>query len=69
MPSGPRVIGCRYSGGAYLCWRCVRKHSPDGHHADLPYLKGYCERIRTMDPGYKNDYYCDECGVLIDENC
>lgn len=74
----PRIIGYRFGTSEsevlyHLCWRCHDKHVDKTSYPDLSYLKGpmttlYDENITPERP-YNWDYHCDECGVLIDDQC
>lgn len=53
-----------------LCWRCTRNHTPKGDsYPTLPYLSGYMTYVTNAAPQKLEGRHCDECGVLIDENC
>jgi hypothetical protein len=65
MASGPRVVGYSYSNGL-ICWRCARDKY-GGAYPHVPYLKGPIGVVCHTDKPL--DRYCDECGVLVNDDC
>jgi hypothetical protein len=75
------IIGYTFSHGCVLCWRCHRintiapamesalKNEPVAtNYPRLSYLSGY---MMTLWSNTKEalDRHCDECGVLVNEDC
>lgn len=65
LSGGSNVVGYSYSNGA-ICWRCA-KDKYGGPYPRVPYLTGPIGPIMSNDKPL--DSYCDDCGVLINDDC
>ena len=70
LPTGSRVVGYLFRDGA-VCFRCARKSTKrPGEYPSISYLNGGIAPIHgALGPGEVHDRHCEECGVLIDNNC
>lgn len=77
------IIGYTFSHGFILCWRCHRTNTVAPAMEDalarqagatatnyprLSYLSGYMTTLWN-DAKCELDRHCDECGVLVNEDC